>query len=246
MTEPLILLPGLSCDAAAWQPVVRELPGVTCLVAGLPDADRLGWIAQGVLDAAPARFALAGHSMGGRVALEIVRRSPQRVSRLALLDTGYAARAPGGAGEAERRHRLALLALAREQGMAAMGRVWSAPMVHPSRRADAQLMDAIVAMIARSTPERFARQLEALLARPDASDVLAALSCPTLVLCGREDGWAGVSQHRDLAARVAGSLLAVVDDCGHMAPMERPREVAQALRAWLAAPLRSTPAVRAG
>jgi pimeloyl-ACP methyl ester carboxylesterase len=246
MGEPLILLPGLSCDAAAWRPVVRELPGVTCRIAELADVDHLGWMAQAVLDAAPARFALAGHSMGGRVALEIVRRAPERVSRLALLDTGYAPRAAGDAGEHERRHRYELVAIAREHGMAAMGRRWSEPMVHPSRLADPALMEAIVDMIARSTPERFVRQVEALLARPDAAEVLATVRCPTLVLCGRDDGWANVAQHREIAARVPGSRLVVVDDCGHMAPMERPREVAQALRAWLDAESLSVPAKQAG
>jgi pimeloyl-ACP methyl ester carboxylesterase len=244
--EPLVLLPGLSCDAAVWRAVIDALPGVVCRVAALADADDLGWMAQSVLDAAPARFALAGHSMGGRVALEIVRRAPARVSRLALLDTGFTARPDGEKGEAERSHRYALLALAREQGMAAMGRRWSEPMVHRSRLADAPLMEAIVDMIARSTPDRFARQIEALLARPDASDVLAGLRCPTLVLCGRDDGWASVAQHEEIAARVAGSRLAVVEDCGHMAPMERPREVAAALQAWLSEQFASVPVLLAG
>ena len=108
-------------------------------------------------------------------------------------------------------------------------------MVHPSRLADRALMDAILDMIARSTPDRFAREIRALLARPDASDVLGAIRCPALVACGVDDGWAPVGQHREIAGRVAGSRLVVFEACGHMAPMERPREVARALRDLLSA-----------
>jgi pimeloyl-ACP methyl ester carboxylesterase len=238
---PVVLLPGLVCDAAAWRPVTDLLPGVDCRADALPDHDTLGAIAHDVLRAAPPRFALAGHSMGGRVALEVVRRAPSRVTRLALLDTGFRPRASGAAGADERRQRHALLALARGQGMRAMGRRWSEPMVHPSRLADATLMDAVLAMIERSTPDRFARQIDALLNRPDASDVLATIRCPTLVLCGREDTWAPVAQHEALAARIPGSRLVVVAECGHMSPMERPGAVATALRDWLATDARAFP-----
>ncbi len=233
MSEPLLMLPGLLCDRAAWQCTVDEVGDARSCVVELPDCTDLGAIAEAIVAAAPPRFALAGHSMGGRVALEIVRRVPERVIRLALLDTGFRPRAPGAAGDAERDHRYGLLALARERGMRAMAVAWSGLMVHPARGADRALVEAILAMIARSTPERFARQIEALLARPDAESVLATIRCPTLVLCGREDTWAPVAQHCELAERVAGSTLVVVDECGHMAPMERPREVAEAMRRWI-------------
>ena len=162
-------------------------------------------MAERVLADAPPTFALAGHSMGGRVALEVVRRAPGRVERLALLDTGCRARPPGAAGDGERAGRLALLASAREHGMRAMARTWVQPMVHPERLADAALIDAIVAMFARRTPQQFAGQIEALLARPDATDVLRAVACPALVLCGREDGWAPPSQHEEMAALMPGA-----------------------------------------
>lgn len=235
MAEPLLMLPGLLCDRAAWQGVADLLGEAACRVVELPDRDDLGAIAEALLRTAPERFALAGHSMGGRVALEMVRRAPARVVRLALLDTGFRPLPPGARGETEREHRYGLLALARERGMRAVALAWSAPMVHPARRDDERLTEAIVAMIERSTPERFGRQIEALLARPDAESVLAAMRCPTLVLCGREDTWAPVAQHRELAERVAGSTLTVVEQCGHMAPMERAPAVAAALRQWLRA-----------
>jgi pimeloyl-ACP methyl ester carboxylesterase len=110
--------------------------------------------------------------MGGRVALEVLRAAPGRVERLALLDTGYRSRPDGTPGEDERARRYALLALAREHGMRAMGREWMRAMVHPTRLADATLVDAILDMIARQTPDRYAGQIDALLARPDVTSLL--------------------------------------------------------------------------
>lgn len=230
----LLLLPGLLCDAAAWAPVLPHVGrAAECSIPDYADETSLGAMAERVLADAPPTFALAGHSMGGRVALEIVRRAPGRVVRLALLDTGCRARPPGAAGEAERAGRLALLATARERGMREMARTWVQPMVHPERLADDALIEAILAMFARRTPLQFAGQIEALLARPDATDVLRAVACPALVLCGREDGWAPPAQHEEMAALIPGSRLTILDRCGHMAPMERPDAVGAALAEWL-------------
>jgi pimeloyl-ACP methyl ester carboxylesterase len=106
-------------------------------------------------------------------------------------------------------------------------------MVHPDRLDDTILIDAILAMIERHTPDRFEAQIEALLARPDAEPVLRSIDCPTLVLCGRQDAWSPVAQHEEIAAMVPSATLEVIDDCGHMAPMERPVEVGSALVRWL-------------
>lgn len=190
-------------------------------------------MAQAVLRQAPATFALAGHSMGGRVALEVMRLAPERVERLALLDTGYEPLPGEPAGEREIAGRHALLDLARKDGMRTMGIEWSRRMVHPDRLNDLDFMNEIYDMIARKTPMQFAAQIRALLARPPAADVLAALRCPTLVLCGREDSWAPWERHIDMAGRIGGSELVCVERCGHMAPMEQPDAVSAALTAWL-------------
>ncbi len=233
----LLLLPGLLCDEAAWSPVLPHLRRVAlCQVADYGDADSLAEMARCVLASAPAQFALAGHSMGARVAMEVYRLAPERVSAIALLDTGYQALPAGAAGEQERARRTALVALARAEGMRAMGREWLEPMVHPARLADAPLVEAILAMVGRSTPDRFAGQVRALLDRPDLTDLLRSVRVPTLVACGREDAWSPVAQHEAIAALVPGSRLAIFDDCGHMAPMERPDAVARVLVEWLASP----------
>lgn len=234
----LLLLPGLLCDAAFWTPVLPHLErAVECRIPDYSNAMSLVAMAERALAEAPPTFALAGHSMGGRVALEIVRRARERVSRLALLDTGFRPRPAGAAGEDEKARRLALLALARAEGMRAMAREWVRPMVHPDRLADIALIEAILDMLERRTPAEFAGQIEALLARPDATPLLPSIRCPTLVLCGRDDAWSTLAQHEEMAARIPGARLAVVERCGHMAPMERPREVGAALHAWLALPV---------
>jgi pimeloyl-ACP methyl ester carboxylesterase len=128
-----------------------------------------------------------------------------------------------------------LLASARERGMREMARTWVQPMLHPERLADEALIEGILDMFARRTPRQFAGQIEALLARPDATDVLRAVACPALVLCGREDGWAPPSQHDEMAALMPGSRLTILDRCGHMAPMERADAVGAALVEWLGA-----------
>jgi pimeloyl-ACP methyl ester carboxylesterase len=230
----LLLLPGLMCDRAVWAPTLRYVDGDTdCRVPDYGDARSLVAMAERVLAEAPPNFALAGHSMGGRVALEIVRRAPERVLRLALLDTGIRARPGGAAGEDEKAKRLALLAVARERGVRAMAHIWVQPMVHPDRLGDGALIDAVVDMFARRSADAFAGQIEALLARPDATEVLRTVTCQTLVLCGREDAWSTPAQHEEMAGMIAGAQLEVVAGCGHMAPMERPEAVGAALTAWL-------------
>lgn len=191
-------------------------------------------MAEAVLRIAPDRFSVAGHSMGGRVALEVYRLAPNRVVRIALLNTGYLPLAAGAAGEEEARKRAELVALAQSQGMRAMLRQWLPPMIDSRRINDAVLVNEIIEIMSRKTPEIFAAQQRALLARPDASPVLEQIRCPALLLTGREDGWSGAAQHTEMAARIAGSRLVIVPDSGHMSMLERPAEVSAALRTWLA------------
>jgi len=230
----LLLLPGLLCDRAVFEPVLPVLEEhARCLVPEYHDERSLAAMAQRVLRDAPERFALLGHSMGGRVALEVMRAAPQRVARIALLDTGYQPRPDDESGAHERAERLALLDVARTQGMRSMGQRWVQRMVHPDRLADAPLIDDILDMIARRSTVDFAAQIQALLARPDASDVLAAIDVPTLVLCGRDDAWSPLARHQDMAARIVHSTLAVIEQCGHMCTMEQPHPVAAAVVGWL-------------
>jgi len=225
----LLLLPGLLCDAFVWRSQCRDLAAqADVCVADYRDCDSIESMAERVLATAPADFALAGHSMGGRVALEIQRRAGARIRALALMDTATAPRAEG-----EEIKRLRLVDLALASGMAAVAREWLPPMVHPSRHADRKFMAELEAMVQRFTPAQFAGQIRALLGRPDATPVVATISCPTMVLCGRQDTWRSPEQHRELAPNIRGATVVVVDDCGHMAPVERPGPVTTALRELL-------------
>ena len=226
-----LFLPGLVCDRFVWEYQMRALADVAvCRVVEWTGEDSLVVMAQTVLGEAPERFALAGHSMGGRVALEVYRLAPQRVTGIALLDTGYLRCPAGAAGEEEARGRYALLEVARSQGMRAMARQWIPPMIHPMRRSDPDFTGAIEEMFDRKTPEVFAAQIRALLFRPDATEVPGEIRCPALVLTGREEGWSPPERHAAMADLISGSRLAVVPDCGHMSTLEQPAAVTEALR----------------
>jgi pimeloyl-ACP methyl ester carboxylesterase len=229
----LLLLPGLACDAEVWKHQARALAGIASVE--IPDygsADSLPEMARVAIARAPESFAVAGHSMGGRVALEILRRVPERVAGLAILDTAYQPWIPGEAGEREKTERAGYVKIAQSQGMREMARQWLQKMVHPSRLGDAPLIDAIIEMFGRKSPDVFAGQIKALLDRPDAMPVLVGARCPTMVMCGREDAWALLEVHRRMAALVPHSRLVVIENCGHMAPMERPEAVTAALAGW--------------
>jgi pimeloyl-ACP methyl ester carboxylesterase len=130
---------------------------------------------------------------------------------------------------------MALLAVAQAQGMRAMGQQWLRGMVHPNL-VDTPLYEAILAMLARSSPAQFAAQIQALLARPDAAPQLHAVSCPTLVLTGRQDAWSPPEQHAQMAQAITGAQLCIVEDCGHMSTLEQAGAVNAALAGWLARP----------
>jgi pimeloyl-ACP methyl ester carboxylesterase len=231
----LVLVPGLLCDAKVWQAQIVALSDLaTIQVCDHSSQDSLPGMARTILEQAPPRFALAGHSMGGRIAIEVMRLAPERVTALGLFDTGYVPLASGAEGEKEAAGRHELLAIARRDGMRAMGRKWIQNMVHPSRLSEAPLIDAVLDMFETKTPEIFAAQIRALLDRPDGASVLPTIKCPTLVLCGHEDIWSPPQRHQDIAARIPGSTFVDIPECGHMSTMERPEAVNQAMRAWLA------------
>lgn len=233
----LLLLPGLLCDAAAWAPQREAFArDREIVIPDYGDADSLAEMARRALVQAgsAARLAVAGHSMGGRIALEIWRQARERVDRLALLDTGAHPLAEGEAGERERAGRMALLDLARRDGMRAMAREWARGMVHP-QRIGGPVFDAVLDMFERKTPAIFAAQIAALLGRADATPLLPTIDVPTLLATGAEDAWAPPAQHAAMQQAIRGSRLAVFEQCGHMSTIEQPEAVTAALADWLAA-----------
>lgn len=232
--ETLLLLPGLLCDETIWGEQIRGLSRYARVkVACYGDADSMAEMAQRALQGLPDRFAVAGHSMGGRVAMEIVGAAPDRVTRLALFDTGLR---PAGPGEREKR--MALVDIARAKGMRALSDAWLPPMVHPRRRENAAFMRRLEDMVRGFTPALFEAQIRALLNRPDAALTLAfapaRLKEKLLAGVGREDGWSPVEQHEEIIRAAGAGTLVVFEDAGHMAPIEAPGSVNAALKEWLA------------
>ena len=231
--EALLLLPGLLCDATVWRHQLAALSDDYAVKAadGLV-GDSISAMAAKLLDQAPPRLSVAGHSMGARVALEMIRMAPERIDRLALLDTGVH---PVREGEPARRQ--ILVDLAFRDGMRALAEQWLPPMVHaPNFAAGSELRRALFAMVERMSPELHCDQIHALLTRPPAESVLSAIQCPTLIGVGEFDAWSPLEAHREMKNRIANARLVVFTDSGHMAPMEAPGAVTEALRDWMRSP----------
>lgn len=225
----LVLLPGLLCDAALWRAQIDDLSDLVApWVADLSHDDSMTGMARRVLAEAPPRFALAGLSMGGYVAQEIMRQAPERVLRLALLDTS--ARADTEEQTARRR---GLIELAEKGEFKGVTPRLLPLFLHPKRLDDQALVAAVLAMAERVGKDAFLRQQRAIMGRPDGRSSLAAIQCPTLVLCGRQDQLTPLDLHEEMAALIRFSHLEIVEECGHLATMERPWEVSVLLRQWL-------------
>jgi pimeloyl-ACP methyl ester carboxylesterase len=153
---------------------------------------------------------------------------------VALLDTGFLPLATGIAGEEEVRKRMHLLQIAQNQGVREMAQIWAQGMVHPDRLQDEALMETILQMFERKSADTFAKQLHALIHRPDGSDVLSRIAVPTLIACGRQDTWSPPSQHEAMHQLAPHASLDIYEDAGHMAPMEKPQAVLDSLLRWLA------------
>ena len=229
MRQPLFLLSGLLCDETVWSDIPQRLSETADVrIVSFRGFSSLGEMADHVLATAPAAFAVAGHSMGGRVALEMMRTAPQRITRLALLNTAVH---PVRDGEPQSRARW--LRLAAERGMSALAAEWLPPMMGQDAVRTAKLMPRLTKMIERSTPRSYAGQVQALLHRQEALSVLAKIKVPTLLLSGSDDAWSRVSQHEAMRRRIPHATLFEIHGAGHMAPVERPDAVALALRQWL-------------
>lgn len=228
---PFVLLPALACDARLWRAQVDHLTDVaTCWVPDLTVAESIGDLADAVLAQAPPRFALAGVSMGGYVAFEIIRRAPGRVARLALFDT----QARGETAEStEKRTRLIDLARAGAFSKVLSQASWR-DMVARVRAGDLELGDLVEDMARGVGAEAYIRQQRAIMSRPDSRPDLAAIGCPTLIGVGDDDRITPPPLAEEMASALPGARLVTFEACGHLSPIERPEAVNAALRGWLA------------
>lgn len=228
--QALLLLPGLLCDAALWAPQVEALADIAdCRVADLTQDESVAEMAKRALADMPERFAVAGLSMGGYVALELMATVQGRIDRLALIDTSGRADTPE-----QLRRRRGLIQLADRGEFKGVTPRLLPMLIHPARTGDAALTQVVMDMAERVGKDAFLRQQKAIMGRPDRRPLLPKIHVPTLVVCGNEDALTPVELSRELASGIATSRLVVVPDCGHLASIERPEATTSAMRRWLA------------
>jgi len=228
---PLVLLPGLLCDKTLWRSQIEALGDVAePWVADLTQDDSIAAMVRRLLAAAPPRFVLAGLSMGGYCALEVMRQAPERVERLALLDTGARADTPE-----QTSRRRGLIELAEKGEFKGVTPRLLPLFLHPDRLKDAKLVGEVTAMAERVGKDAFLRQQKAIMGRVDSRPSLGSIRCPTLMLCGRQDALTPPDLAEEIAAGIPGARLDLIDNCGHLSTMERPDAVNAELRQWLTA-----------
>ncbi len=226
---PLLLLPGLSGTPELWDEVRAALPvGIACTALENPALDDIDAIATALLETAPPRFALAGFSFGGYVALAIAARAGDRIERLALLSTG----ATGDSADAAA-NRGKLIEVAQSGGYESIDGKLTRFLLHPDHVADAAIAEKRARMSRDYGVERYVAHQRACMTRPAREATLASIRVPTLVAVGSEDRITPLAQHEEMARRIPAADLVVFERCGHLAPLEAPRELATALTKWM-------------
>lgn len=229
MKDPLVLLPGMMCDARLFGPQITAFSHERMVAAApLGEHDTVSALARDVLAAAPRRFALAGLSMGGIVAMEVMRQAPERITRLALLDTNPKA-------EAE------VVAQKREPQIAKVGngqlRSVMRDEMKPNYLTDGpnmgQILDLCMAMAETLGPDVFVRQSRALQTRPDQQETLRKVDVPTLILCGEDDTLCPLHRHELMQTLIPHATLRVIEKAGHLPTLEQPQKTNEALATWL-------------
>jgi pimeloyl-ACP methyl ester carboxylesterase len=229
--DPLVLLPGMMCDQRQWEPQLNTLSTLckSVQVCAISQHDSIQALASRVIEDAPLRFSLAGLSMGGIVAFEIWRQAPERVNRLALLDTN-------AAGETADRQCIRDKQIKRVKtgGLENIMRDEMKPRyLAQSSLEKSGLLDSVLAMAMELGPEVFIRQSIALRNRPDSTDTLPTIDCPVLVMCGEADTLCPVEYHEDMAGAIPEADLVIIPQCGHLSTMEQPDQVSAAMLNWL-------------
>lgn len=229
---PLLLLPGMMCDARLFQPQFDALSGtIPMMSAPLGAHDNVSALARDILRDAPPTFALAGLSMGGIVAMEIIRQAPERVMRLALLDTNSRAELPD-----VKANRLPQIEAAKNGQLRRVMREEMKPNYLTDGPNQGAILDLCMAMAEALGPEVFIRQSHALMNRPDQQDTLRSFTRPALVLCGRDDGLCPVERHELMHSLLPNSTLEIIENAGHLPTLENPTDTTAALIRWLEAP----------
>ena len=227
---PLVLVPGLLCSARLYAPQIAALwPFGPVMVADHRRDVEMNGIAERILGEAPPRFALVGLSMGGYIAFAMMRLAPDRIARLALLDTSARPDTPEQCAGREK-----FIAMAQAGKLAEVVETLTPRFLHRSRHNDETLKHIVHEMAADTGVEAFVRQQKAIMSRPDSRPLLARIRCPTLVLVGDGDELTPPDLAKEIAGGITGANLTVVPECGHLSTLERPEAVNRTLAEWLA------------
>lgn len=227
---PLVLIPGMMCDARLWADLPARLNRRMVIHAPCTEAETVEDLAASILADAPRHFALAGLSMGGIVAMEMLRQAPERIERLALMDTN-----PFAESEAIRQRRQPQIDRALAGDLAEVMRSEMKPHYLAPGPRNAAVLDLCLAMALALGPEVFARQSRALRDRPDQAETLARFTGPALVLMGRHDRLCPLERHEAMQAMMPQSRLVIIEEAGHLPTLEAPEATASALIGWLEA-----------
>lgn len=230
MVDTLVFVPGLCCTGALFAPQISAMAEQPIMIAQTCSDDAMKDMAARLLKAAPERFALAGLSMGGYIALEVVKQAPERVAKLALLNTN--ARADSADQTQARKTQIRITEKGGYQKIAAMQ---FPQLVHPARLEDAPLRNTIVQMAEDVGPDAFIAQQTAIMGRRDQRPFLQYIQCPTLIVSGAQDALIAADRAQEMHSAIAGSIHHEVQDCGHMSTLEKPSKVTNLLQHWLTA-----------
>ncbi len=224
----LVLIPGLVCDEKIWFNQVDHLGDIAnCTIPKVAGSDTISGLANEVLTSAPEYFAVAGFSMGGYVALQMLRQAPNRITRLALLDTSSRADAPE-----KKDARLKTIGACEHGKFSEIIADMLNVLLHPSRQ-KSDLARFVLKMADRVGPEAFIRRHKAIMSRRDSKDILQGCSVPVRVICGRQDAMSSVEEHADIAEFAPMGRLSIIEECGHMSPIESPYATSALMRDWL-------------
>lgn len=224
----LALIPGLVSDRIVWESLANATAGKFAVHhADVTTQASITEMAESVLASVDGPIIAVGHSMGGRVAMEMARIAPDRIKGLVLANTGHH---PKREGEEVKRQAMVDLV---NQDINRLADNWLPGMLDPARVSDEKLTGELMAMVRRVGPEAHERQIWALVGRPNASAYLKDISCPVLLVTARQDAWSPIAQHEEIAAAVADPELVTIENAGHFAPVERPDETTAAIMEWL-------------
>ncbi len=227
--ESIVFLSGLLCNETVWEDVSKELENTYDVsIISFQGCDSIEMMAKKVLDTAPQEFILIGHSMGGRVALEVFNQASNRITKIGLFNTGVHSKS-----ETEVQGRQKLLDLAKNEGIKSVVKQWLPPMMSKASLENTLLMEKLEKMSTSYSVDDFFKQIHALINRPDAQSILPLIDIPTLLLSATEDKWSPISQHEQMQEYIKNSTLAIIENASHMAPVEQPIAVSKAIRNWL-------------